>query len=98
MFRLFKKHREKVKKYLLVFFLSIVSLGMVLVFTPLGGGDIEQTSSDTLASVGGVKITTQDLRDRIDTRLRNSSLGSNPQIVPVIAGTMLDAMVLRQAM
>ncbi|TAM81429.1 MAG: hypothetical protein EPN47_11740 [Acidobacteria bacterium] len=98
MFRLFQKHREKVKKYLLVFFLTIVSLGMILVFTPLGGGDIEQTSTDTLASVGGVKITMQDLRDRIDTRLRNSSLGSNPQIVPVIAGTMLDEMVLGQAM
>jgi peptidyl-prolyl cis-trans isomerase D len=98
MFRLFKKHREKVKKYLLVFFLSIVSLGMVLVFTPLGGGDMQQSSGDVLARVGGTKITMQDLRERIDTRLRNSSLGSNPQIIPVVAGSMLDEMVLSQAM
>jgi peptidyl-prolyl cis-trans isomerase D len=98
MFRLFKKHREKVKKYLLVFFLSIVSLGMVLVFTPLGGGNIQQSSGDVLASVGGAKITMQDLRERIDTQLRNSSLGSNPKIIPVIAGSMLDEMVLSQAM
>ncbi|HEX5412076.1 MAG TPA: peptidyl-prolyl cis-trans isomerase [Terriglobia bacterium] len=99
MFRLFQKHRERVKKYLLVFFLTIVSLGMILVFTPLGGGDIQQGgSSDVLANVGGTKITMQDLRDRIDTRLRNSSLGSNPQLVPVVAGTMLDQMILNQAM
>jgi len=99
MFRLFQKHRERVKKYLLVFFLTIVSLGMILVFTPLGGGDLQQGgSTDVLASIGGAKITMQDLRDRIDTRLRNSSLGSNPQLVPVVAGTMLDQMVLNQAM
>ena len=99
MFRLFQKHRERVKKYLLVFFLAIVSLGMILVFTPLGGGDMQQGgSTDVLASIGGAKITMQDLRDRIDTRLRNSSLGSNPQLVPVVAGTMLDQMVLNQAM
>jgi hypothetical protein len=29
MFRLFKKRREAVKKYLLIFFLGIVSVGMV---------------------------------------------------------------------
>lgn len=98
MFRLFKKHKERVKKYLLVFFLVIVSLGMILVFTPLGGGDMTQTSADVLASVGGTKITMQDLRQTIDDRLRNSSLGSDPKIVPAIAGTMLDDMVLRQAM
>jgi peptidyl-prolyl cis-trans isomerase D len=98
MFRLFKKHREKLKKYLLVFFLSIVSLGMVLVFTPLGGGDMTQTSSDVLANVGGTKITMQDLRQTLDSQMRNSSMGSDPHIIPVIAGPMLDDMVLRQAM
>jgi peptidyl-prolyl cis-trans isomerase D len=98
MFRLFKKHREKVKKYLLVFFLSIVSLGMIMVFTPLGGGDINQGPSNVLASVGGTRITTEDLRQTIDNRLRNSSLGSDPKIIPAIAGTVLDDMVLRQAM
>ncbi len=98
MFRLFKKHREKLKKYLLVFFLSIVSFGMVLVFTPLGGGDMNQTSADVLATVGGTSITMQDLRQSIDAQMRNSSLGNDPRIIPVIAGTMLDDMVLRRAM
>jgi peptidyl-prolyl cis-trans isomerase D len=98
MFRLFKKHREKVKKYLLVFFLSIVSLGMILVFTPLGGGNYTQSSANVLASVGDTRITMQDLRQTIDNRLRNTSLGSDPHIIPTIAGTMLDDMVLRQAM
>jgi peptidyl-prolyl cis-trans isomerase D len=98
MFRLFKKHREKVKKYLLVFFLGIVSLSMIIMFTPLGGGNTAQGSADVLASVGGTTITTQDLRQTIDSRLRNTSLGSDPTIVPKIAGTMLDDMVLRQAM
>ena len=98
MFRLFKKHREKVKKYLLVVFLSIVSLSMIIMFTPLGGGNTTEGSADVLASVGGTKITMQDLRQTIDSRLRNTSLGSDPSIVPKIAGTMLDDMVLRQAM
>jgi len=98
MFRLFKKHRERLKKYLLIFFLSIVSLGMILVFTPLGGGDMTQGPSDVLASVGGTRITTDNLRQTIDSRLRNSSLGNDPQIIPSIAGTVLDDMVLRQAL
>ena len=98
MFRLFKKHREKVKKYLLVFFLSIVSLGMVMVFTPLGGGDMNQDQSNVLASVGNVRITTQDLMHSIDNRMRNSSLGNDPHLVPLIAGRMLDNMVIQQAL
>ena len=98
MFRLFKKHREKVKKYLLVFFLTIVSLGMILVFTPLGGGDYTQSSSNVLASIGGTRITMQDLRQTIDSRLRNSSLGRDPKVIPAIASTMLDDMIIRQAM
>lgn len=98
MFRLFKKHREKVKKYLLVFFLSIVSLGMIMVFTPLGGGDIEQNQSNVLASIGNVRITTQDLMHSIDARLQNSSLGDDPSLIPLLAGQMLDNMVLEQAL
>lgn len=97
MFRLFKKH-QRIYKYLLVFFLAIVSLGMIMVFTPLGGGDMSQTSGNVLASIGGTRITMQDLRQNINNRLRNSSLGNDPHIVPAIAGTVLDDMVLQQAM
>lgn len=99
MFRLFDKHHAAIYKWVMAFFLAIVSIGMVLVFTPLGGGgNTTMSSSDVLASVGGTKITMQELRQTIDSRLRNSSLGSDPHIVPAIAGTMLDDMVLRQAM
>ena len=91
MFRLFKKHREKVKKYLLVFFLAIVSLGMVLVFTPLGGGDMTQTSADVLATVGGTRITMQDLRQSIDTQIRNSSLGNDPRNRDALLGMAAEA-------
>ncbi len=98
MFRLFTKHKDKLKKYLMIFFLSIVSLGMILVFTPLGGGDMTQGPTDVLASVGGTRITTDNLRQTIDSRLRNSSMGNDPKIIPAIAGTVLDDMVLRQAL
>jgi peptidyl-prolyl cis-trans isomerase D len=98
MFRLFKKHREKVKKYLLVFFLSIVSLGMVLIFTPLGGGDIQQNQANVLARVGDVRITTQALSRSIDQRLQHSSLGEDPHLAPLIASQMLNNMVLQQAL
>ena len=98
MFRLFNKHRARLYKWTLVFFLAIVSLGMIMIFTPLGGGDMNQGPSDVLASIGGVRITTQDLRQTIDNQLRNSSLGSDPSIVPTIAGTVLDDLILRQAM
>ena len=35
MYRFFRKNREAVKKYLLIFFLSIVSIGMVITLAPL---------------------------------------------------------------
>ena len=38
MFALFK-NQDAVKKYLLIFFLGIVSLSMVVVMAPLPGGD-----------------------------------------------------------
>lgn len=98
MFRLYKKHKERVKKVLLVIFLAIVSLGMILVFTPLGGGNMEESQANVLASVGDVRITTQDLRRLIDTRMRNSSLGQDPHLVPLIARPMLDNMILQQAL
>jgi len=64
----------------------------------LGGGDVEQNQADVLASVGNVRITTQDLLNSIDSRMRNSSLGQDPHLVPLVAGPMLDNMVLQQAM
>lgn len=98
MFRLFKKHRARVYKILLVFFLAIVSIGMILIFTPLGGGDVQQSQTNVLARVGDVRITTQALSESIDQRLQHSSLGNDPSLVPLIASQILDNMVLQQAL
>ena len=57
MFRFFRKNREAVKKYVLVFVLSIVSLGMVVMFTPLGTGDSTRAEANVLAEYGGTRIT-----------------------------------------
>lgn len=98
MFRLFNKHQARIYKWALVFFLGVVSLGMILVFTPLGGGDVSEVSSNVLASIGGARITTQDLRQTIDDQFRNISQGDTPRITPAIATAILDEMVLRQAL
>lgn len=98
MFRLFKKHRATLYKWILAFFLGIVSLGMIMVFTPLGGGDMSQGPSNVLASIGGNRITMDDLRQAIDSEMRSVSPEGNPQVTPAIASTILDDMVLRQAM
>ncbi|MEJ2008886.1 MAG: peptidyl-prolyl cis-trans isomerase [Acidobacteriota bacterium] len=98
MFRLFDKHQARIYKWVMVFFLAIVSIGMIFVFTPLGGGGDMQGPTNVLARIGDVRITTQDLRTTIDNRLRNSSLGQDPHIIPAIAGTVLDNMVLQQAL
>ncbi len=98
MFRLFKKKREAVKKYLLIFFLSIVSLGMVITLAPIPGGDSGSLETNVLAEIGGVKITSEDLARTIQSRLRNSPLGNDPRMVASMAGPMLDDMVLRRAL
>jgi len=98
MYKLFKKNREAVKKYLLIFFLGIVSLGMIITLAPIPGGDSGTLETDILAEIGGVSITSQDLARTIQTRLRNSPLGNDPRMVASLAGPMLDDMVLRRAL
>jgi len=98
MFRLFKKKREAVKKYLLIFFLGIVSVGMIITLAPMPGGDSGTLETNVLAEIGGVSITSQDLARNIQMRLRNSPLGNDPRMVASIAGPMLDDLVLRRAL
>jgi peptidyl-prolyl cis-trans isomerase D len=98
MFRLFKKKREAVKKYLLVFFLSIVSIGMIITLAPIPGGDTRGLESNVLAEVGGYSITSQELSRNIQVRLRNSPLANDPQMISRLAGVMLDDLVLRRAL
>ena len=50
MYRFLKRNREAVKKYLLIFFLSIVSIGMVITLAPIPTGDTRRAESNVLAS------------------------------------------------
>jgi peptidyl-prolyl cis-trans isomerase D len=97
MYRFFKRNREAVKKYLLVFFLSVVSIGMVITLAPIPTGDTSRAESNVLASIGGLNITTTDLQRTIQTRFRNTQ-GNQARIIPAVAGSVLDEMILQQAL
>src|SRR5689334_19101729 len=92
MFRFMRKS-EKVKKYLLIFFLGIVSVGMVITLMPLSPSDAERGDTSFLAQIGGRKITTQDLDDAIRNQMKNSQYGYNPAIASLMAPQFLDQMI-----
>jgi len=98
MYRFFRKNREAVKKYLLIFFLGIVSVGMVITLAPLPGGNTSQMEANVVASIDGTNITFQDLRRNVDSQLRNASLANNRDLAAKLAGGALDEMVLRHAL
>ena len=98
MFRLFKKKRELVKKYLLIFFLSIVSVGMIVTLAPIFPGNDRGMEPNVLAEVGGTPITSNDLQRNIQARLRGSPLGNDPQMVSRMAGIVLDDMIVRRVL
>ena len=98
MFRFLKKNREAVKKYLLVFFLGIVSIGMVITLAPIPTGDTRRMESNSLAEIDGAGITALDLQRNIQSRLRGSPLRNDPRIVAALAGGILDDMVLQRAL
>jgi peptidyl-prolyl cis-trans isomerase D len=97
MYRFFRRNREKLLKYLLIFFLGIVSLGMVITLAPLPQGDTNSAQSNVLASLNGVDVTSQDLRRRLDQQFRGSPLGNNPALLAQFAPNILDEIVLEQA-
>jgi peptidyl-prolyl cis-trans isomerase D len=98
MFRLFKGKREALNKYLLIFFLGIVSLGMVLTLAPINLGDNPDVEGNVLAKVGGSQITAPELERNIQLRLRNSPFANDPQMVTRMASIVLDDMILRRAL
>jgi peptidyl-prolyl cis-trans isomerase D len=98
MYRFFRgKSRQKLMKYLLIFFLGIVSLGMVLVLAPLPSGDTTTANSNVLATLGNYEVTTQVLRQRLDQQFGNSGLGSNPELMGRFAPNVLNAMLQDEA-
>jgi peptidyl-prolyl cis-trans isomerase D len=96
MFALFRKNKEAVKKYLLIFFLGIVSLSMVVVMAPLPSGDTSTPQGNVLASIGGNSITSSDLDQTIRDRFKNSPMGFDKRMVPMVAPSVLDQMVIDQ--
>jgi len=97
MYRFFKRNREAVKKYLLIFFLSIVSIGMVITLAPIPTGDTSRAESNVLASIGSYNITTTDLQRTIQTQFRNNQ-GNQARIIPAVAGNVLDEMIVQRAL
>ncbi len=98
MYRFFKRNREAVKKYLLIFFLSIVSIGMVITLAPIPQGDTSRMEANVLASLDGSNITTDELRQNIQSRFRNSPMGSDSRYIPLVAQNVLDDMVIQRAL
>ena len=70
MFHFLKKNREAVKKYLLIFFLGIVSLSMVVVMAPLPAATRATPQGNVLASIGGENITSASWTRRFATGSR----------------------------
>jgi peptidyl-prolyl cis-trans isomerase D len=96
MFLFFRKNKEAVKKYLLIFFLGIVSLSMVVVMAPLPTTDTSTPQGNVLASVSGSSITSSDLDQMIRDRFRNSPMTFDKRMIPLIAPSILDQMVTEQ--
>src|SRR5208337_3097079 len=98
MFALFRKNKEAVKKYLLIFFLGIVSLSMVVVMAPLPSGDTSRPEGNVLASISGNSITSADLDQMIRDRFKNSPMGFDKRMIPMVAPSVLDQMVIEQVL
>ncbi|HUI42368.1 MAG TPA: peptidyl-prolyl cis-trans isomerase [Terriglobia bacterium] len=98
MYRFFRgKNRQKLMKYLLIFFLGIVSLGMVVMLSPLSSSDTTTANSNVLATLGNFQISTQDLQRRVDQQFGNSAFRNNPELMARFAPNVLDAMLQDQA-
>lgn len=97
MYRLFRGgNRKTLMKYLMIFFLGIVSIGMVLTLAPLPNDDTTNMQSNVLASINGANITIQDLQKTINNQLQNT--GNDPKAVGRLANTALNQMILRDAL
>jgi peptidyl-prolyl cis-trans isomerase D len=95
MYRLFSGKRKTLYKWLMIFFLGIVSLGMVLTLAPLPSNNSAGMQPDVLASIYGAKITVQDLQRAIQSQVANTD--NDPQAVSHLANSALNQMILNDA-
>jgi peptidyl-prolyl cis-trans isomerase D len=77
-------------------FLIVLILSMVLYLVPGRGGVTSRPEGDVLASIGGSTITTADVDRNIRDRLGNSPMGFDRRMVPLVAPTVLNQMVIQQ--
>lgn len=97
MFRFMRKS-EVIKKYLLILFLGIVSVGMVITLAPLPSIDSTTTQSNVVATIGGQTITTQDLDRNIRDRMQSGAGRFVPQLAALYARPILDGMIVRRGL
>jgi peptidyl-prolyl cis-trans isomerase D len=98
MYRLFKTRAAAIKKYFLIAVFAVMSIGMVISLAPIQPGDTSGAEPNVVASVGGSKITTQDLSQTIRTRFQNSPMGFDTRMIPIVAPNVLDELVTQHAL
>jgi peptidyl-prolyl cis-trans isomerase D len=97
MFRFMRKS-EVVKKYLLIFFLGIVSVGMVITLAPLPSLDNATSQPNVLAEIGGESITTQQLDQIVRNQMQQRVGRFVPQYAALFAPQVLDGMIMQRAL
>ena len=96
MFRFLNK-RATLKKVILIGAFGIMSLGMVIMLTPLGPTSDTSAGRTTLAEIGGTSISTQDVQRLLSEQARRSPYGSDAHMMAQRARPLLDEMVLNSA-
>jgi peptidyl-prolyl cis-trans isomerase D len=92
-FRFFTK-RAMLKKWLLIGAFGVMSLGMVIMLTPLGTTNDAGAGRTTLAEVGSYSITTQDVQRQLSAQMSRSPYGSDSRLMGQMARPLLDEMVM----
>src|ERR1019366_10689411 len=98
MYRFIKSRSDAIKKYFLIAVFAVMSIGMVVSLAPIQPGDTASAESNVVASVGGAKIMTQDLSQSIRTRFQNSPMGFDTRMIPIVAPSVLDELVIQHAL
>jgi peptidyl-prolyl cis-trans isomerase D len=94
MFDLFRS-QDKMKRIMLGAILGVVSLGMLLYLIPGQGVPNAGGDDQTVADVGGTKITTREVYRRIQAVFKNNPMP--PDVLEVYVPQLIEAMVADQA-
>jgi len=75
--QVFRLSKEAIKKYVLIFVLSLVSISMVITLAPLPTGYTTRMESNVLAEVDGNQITVSELQQSIRQRFSQPPTGAD---------------------